>query len=134
MSLDQRQTDRRNGSERRLAISSQAPPTGDGAVVLHDVVAKIDTWLNNCAPNKTEGLLALREDLIARAHMGQAKYGTMLRINNGRRAIVDVYQEVLDALMYSNQARMQGDKTIAASYVELLLELGRQLAAELDQQ
>lgn len=134
MSIDQRQADRRAGSERRLAISSQTPPTGDGAIVLHDVVAKIDQWINNSSTEKTDGLLALREDLLARAQMGQQKYGTMLRINNGRRATVDVYQEVLDAVMYSMQARIEKQPTIAASYVELLLELGRQLAAELDKQ
>jgi hypothetical protein len=48
-----------------------------------------------------------------------------------------LYQELMDALMYSMQARMESAPsraTIASNYVELLLELSRQVAAELDAQ
>lgn len=127
-------TDRRTGTDRRLAIAAQDKPTGNGAVVLHEVLRKIDTWLNNTAAEKTAGLLALRDDLSARAEVGERKYGTMLRINNGRRATVDLYQELMDALMYAQQARMEGNSPVAAGLVELLLELSRQVAAELDKQ
>jgi hypothetical protein len=129
--------DRRNGTDRRLAIAAQATPTGNGAIVLDEVLRKIDNWINNYNPARTAGLLALREDLCARAEVGLRKYGTKLRVNNGRRAVVDLYQELMDALMYSMQARMESAPsraTIASNYVELLLELSRQVAAELDAQ
>lgn len=132
-------------SEKRLAIAAQATPTGDGAIVLDDVIALIDSIgrRENEVGRETgghpayaslfhpAGLLAVREDLIARAEVGALKYGTKLRVNNGRRAIVDMYQEVLDGLMYSQQARKEGDKQ-AGTYVELLLNIAAQIAAELD--
>lgn len=124
--------DRRSGTERRLAASSQTPPTGDGPIVLDYVLDVIEGWEKNTFTEKREGLAQVREDLIARAEMGLKKYGTKLHVNNGRRATVDVYQEVMDALMYSMQAKLEGNRTVAAGYVELFLELARQLAAELD--
>lgn len=126
--------DRRAGSDRRFAINTQGPPQGDGAIVLDSVIEVIDGWLGNVSFDKRSGLAEVREDLIARAEVGEKKYGTKLRVHNGHRANVDVYQEVLDALMYSMQARLEKQDTVAAGYVELLLELARQLAAELDKQ
>lgn len=127
-------------TEKRLAIAAQAAPTGDGAIVLDDVIALIDSigrretgghpaYASLFHPT---GLLAVREDLIARAEVGALKYGTKLRVNNGRRAEVDVYQELLDGLMYAMQARMEGGNKVASNFVELLLNISAQLAAELD--
>lgn len=123
--------DRRTGSERRCSISAQTPPTGTGEIVLDSVIAMIDRWMHNPSGEKRRGLPAVREDLIARAEIGEKKYGTKLRVRNGRRAIVDLYQELLDALMYSMQAKMEGDVE-AGNYVELLLAISAQVAAELD--
>lgn len=36
-------------------------------------------------------------DMRERNEIGKAKYGTPLQANNGRRALVDLYQELLDA-------------------------------------
>jgi len=46
-------------------------------------------------------------DLKQRAKMGEQKYGTPLRLNNGRNALMDLYQEILDALMYCTQLNLQ---------------------------
>lgn len=43
-------------------------------------------------------------DLLARAEMGKAKYGTYLQPCNGRDALMDAYQEALDLCMYLRQA------------------------------
>jgi hypothetical protein len=43
-------------------------------------------------------------DLLARAEMGEQKYGTKLRAHNGRDALIDAYQEALDLVMYLRQA------------------------------
>jgi hypothetical protein len=47
------------------------------------------------------------KDLKARSNMGRAKYGTRLKTNNGRDALMDAYQEILDALMYLKQEIME---------------------------
>jgi hypothetical protein len=42
-------------------------------------------------------------DLQVRADAGESKYGTRLRVWNGRDALIDHYQELLDAAMYVRQ-------------------------------
>lgn len=63
------------------AASPQPDPRGAGDVVL--------------------GLVL--KDLIDRSEMGRSKYGTLLRTGNGRDALWDAYQEVLDLAMYLRQ-------------------------------
>lgn len=43
-------------------------------------------------------------DMIARDQSGRQKYGVPLQTNNGRDALVDLYQEILDAAVYLRQA------------------------------
>jgi hypothetical protein len=73
----------------------------------------------------------LKEDLEARAEMGLKKYGTKLRVKNGRKASVDLYQEVMDGIMYAMQARLEGDHKIGRHF-ETLAQIAAQLAAELN--
>lgn len=42
-------------------------------------------------------------DLEARVEMGRVQYGERLRAHNGRDAMVDLYQELLDACLYARQ-------------------------------
>lgn len=42
-------------------------------------------------------------DVLSRAIAGREKYGTFLQAHNGRSALVDLYQELLDACMYIRQ-------------------------------
>lgn len=44
------------------------------------------------------------EDMRAKDSAGAAKYGTRLQAENGRDALVDVYQELLDSSVYNRQA------------------------------
>ena len=60
---------------------SQPPPTGDGQPITEQVIA----------------------DLRLRSAEGTVKYGTVLRANNGRDALVDAYQEALDLCQYLRQ-------------------------------
>lgn len=55
------------------------------------------------------GRRVLGDDLAARAELGKERYGTYLRSHNGRDALSDLYQELLDAIMYMTQCRMEGD-------------------------
>jgi hypothetical protein len=50
----------------------------------------------------------IANDIETRAQFGEKKYGTRLLTNNGRDVILDLYQELLDALMYSKQAELEG--------------------------
>lgn len=45
----------------------------------------------------------VQQDIERRAQFGEKKYGQRLQPNNGRNALLDVYQEILDAAMYIRQ-------------------------------
>lgn len=47
----------------------------------------------------------LRADMRQRHEIGIARYGTPLRVWNGRDAVIDAYQEALDLVVYTQQAR-----------------------------
>lgn len=52
-------------------------------------------------------LQVVAHDLEARVEMGATKYGARLQTNNGRDAIMDAYQEVLDGINYLKQALLE---------------------------
>jgi hypothetical protein len=113
------------------AATPEPPPTGDGAVVLDALLKKID----ECGMGHAHLFplqARVRADLVARAEFGLKKYGTRLRTNNGRNAITDLYQEVLDAIMYSMQARMEGKHagTLVESFLTLAQLIAKELAAQ----
>jgi ABC-type nitrate/sulfonate/bicarbonate transport system ATPase subunit len=62
-------------------VNQQPSPSGEGKSVTDLVIA----------------------DLQARREGGVKKYGTELKTNNGRIALIDLYQELLDALLYLRQ-------------------------------
>lgn len=57
--------------------------------------------------NVTEALVAA---ILARAEIGAEKYGVRLETHNGRDALVDLFQEQLDAAQYTMQALMEWDE------------------------
>lgn len=114
----------------RMAVSSQTPPTGDGAIVLDAVLQRLAN-MASVSSIQFHPSQMLKDDLEARAEMGLKKYGTKLRINNGRRAIVDLYQEIMDAIMYAMQARLEGDVD-AGKFVEPLIQYGTMIAAHIN--
>ncbi len=122
--------ERRSAADRRQAVDSQTLPTGDSKIVLDAVLAHIAEMVG-CQSISLNGGFALSADLKARAEMGLKKYGTKLRVNNGRRAMVDLYQEVQDALMYAMQCRLEGDD-FGGMYVESFMLYACQIAGELD--
>ena len=54
-------------------------------------------WIRDKVPS------ALFTALHARSELGIRRYGRPLQAYNGRNAVVDLYQEVLDAIMYAGQ-------------------------------
>ncbi len=63
------------------ATRKQPAPEGDGRVVGDMVI----------------------QDIGYRMQMGLQAYGTYLKTSNGRDALVDLYQELLDAVLYLRQ-------------------------------
>lgn len=49
----------------------------------------------------------LEADMRARHELGRKKYGVSLQVTNGRNPLRDAYEEVLDLLAYTQQARMR---------------------------
>jgi hypothetical protein len=47
------------------------------------------------------------EDVQQRAAVGKRKYGVTLRPHNGRNALQDAYEEVLDLAQYLKQALLE---------------------------
>lgn len=73
-------------------------------------------------PGKEEVFPELVKDLESRVHVGIGKYGHPLQTHNGRDAINDAYQEVLDLAMYFKQAIMErkpsNEKTLEEKIVQ----------------
>ena len=68
-------------------------PTGNGIDVAVEVAKDL----------RAVGLENIAEDTEARIRLGEKKYGTRLKANNGRDAMLDLYQEVLDGCNYAKQ-------------------------------
>ena len=56
---------------------------------------------------KKVGFQDIAEDVEARIRIGERKYGKRLQSFNGRDALKDLYDEVLDALNYSKQLELE---------------------------
>jgi hypothetical protein len=64
------------------------------------------TPLHNMAPASWDLVMA---DISKRDKFGLAKYGTRLQPHNGRDALIDVYQELLDAVVYMRSVIYERD-------------------------
>lgn len=63
----------------------------------------------NDAPPIHEAVIA---DPRERAEVGRAQYGTYLQPHNGRDALRDLYEELLDAAQYARQAMVERDAMV----------------------
>lgn len=86
-------------------------PTGDG----------IDVAVEAAKDLRAMGLDHIAEDTEARIRLGEKKYGTRLKSHNGRDAMLDLYQEVLDGVNYSKQLVIENkdDDTFFRCLVDL---------------
>ncbi len=62
-------------------------------------------------------------DMRERDHVGRAKYGTPLQAHNGRDALVDLYQELLDACVYVRQEIAERADAAAAERTRIVEQL-----------
>ena len=71
----------------------------------------MDTLGSRQPPEPTDGgevvVPLVMVDLAARMALGKERYGTELRSHNGRNALLDLYQELLDAVIYCRQLLME---------------------------
>jgi|SRR5208337_1125085 len=94
-----------------IAAQVQPMPTGNG----------IDVAIEAAADLRRMGHPELAEDIEARIRLGEKKYGTRLKSHNGRDAMLDLHQELCDALNYAKQLEIEGreDDTFFRCLVEL---------------
>lgn len=62
--------------------------------------------IKNDAPDIQSQVIA---DIEARRQVGIARYGTALQPHNGRDALRDLYEELIDAAMYTKQLMVERD-------------------------
>src|SRR5271168_1041775 len=67
----------------------------------------IDVAVEVAEELKKASLPDIAEDVEARIRIGEKKYGKRLQSFNGRDALKDLYDEVLDALNYSKQLEIE---------------------------
>ncbi len=79
-----------------IASGEQAVPKGRGLPVFLDVI----------------------KDITERVKVGVERYGEPLKPHNGREALVDLYQELIDAVMYTRQ-RITEENEATDELVEL---------------
>jgi hypothetical protein len=86
-----------------VIIADQPPPVAnDEPAVWPVVIRDIESRCHGGA--STEGLEQLADDARERDRVGRDRYGVPLQLHNGRDALVDAYQECLDAMVYLRQA------------------------------
>jgi hypothetical protein len=51
----------------------------------------------------------VKEDMSKRDKLGIERYGVRLQPHNGRDVLIDLYEELLDALVYTRQAIFERD-------------------------
>jgi hypothetical protein len=100
------------GFEGDIAVAPEPPPVKNDQPAVADMLARVmSQW-----GFREYALIA--QDILKKKEFGVRKYGTPLQPFNGRRPLVDVYQELLDALQYEFQAWYEavqnGEKDLAA--------------------
>jgi hypothetical protein len=81
----------RNGGEDAAKV--QPMPMGNGIDVAVEVAKDL----------RAMGFENIAEDIEARIRLGEKKYRTRLKAHNGRDAMLDLYQEILDGINYARQ-------------------------------
>ena len=90
----------------RVRPGDQALPTAGHKDVSEELLSVIDTLEPGWA--KDTGLIDIvSNDFRARIALGVQRYGHRLQSHNGRDALLDEYQELLDAAHYEMQACLE---------------------------
>lgn len=111
-----------------LALYVQPDPSG-GDVVVSDAVVG---WLTGEMDQNGIAMSRLIDAVLVRKALGVARYGTPLLSHNGRLTIADLAQEILDALVYSQQGSIEYtgyDSDITEFFNETRMIMQRRLVA-----
>ena len=107
MSEDVKRKDR--SGDQPLPVPNDGPSMHD--LVCVDLEAR---WTARLSP----GIVI---DMQVRKQLGLDRYGSLLQAGNGRDALLDLYEELLDAVVYARQVQEErGAKDIGLVYQELL--------------
>jgi hypothetical protein len=90
----------------------------------------VDVAMEVAEELKSRGLGDVADDVEARIRIGERKYGKRLQSYNGRDAVKDLYDEVLDALNYSKQLEIEGKDD--GSFFKRLVALAATVKLRLD--
>lgn len=74
-------------------------------------------------PNAPDCVDLVKADLDIRREQGQKKYGVTLKPFDGNQALVEVYQEMLDAVLYLRQEIYEREKVQDAYTYQLVHDL-----------
>lgn len=111
----------RNHIDDVINPSRQPKPISNEHPYIKDLVIDDIKKLNN-TDEYIHGVIA---DINAKAEIGRSKYGTYLQPFNGRNAIVDLYQELIDAAKYARLALFEdpANNDLRAVYTKLLHQM-----------
>jgi hypothetical protein len=87
-------------TEGGAGIATEPLPVKNDRPYIQDIIINELEQSHFMAP----GLVRIIKDVTKRKEFGIKKYGTGLQAFNGRRPLVDAYQELLDAVIYLRQA------------------------------
>ena len=103
-----------------MKIEDQPPPVANSSKPVWELVI---ADIKNAYDKQTKVLLSgemgkrladiVVADMRDRDRVGRERYGTPLQAHNGRDALVDAYQECLDAVVYLRQAHEEMDRHAA---------------------
>ena len=88
--------------------TGNADSTDVGTAVIEYLTTRALDPENTTQSHRPLYLPEIAKDHESRISFGEKKYGQRLKINNGRNAIMDSYQELLDFLSYAMQAHLEG--------------------------
>lgn len=93
--------------------AQSAPVPNDGPsmhdLVIKDIMSRPVSW--DLSYGRAAYLRqAVADDLLDRKQFGWSKYGVLLQARNGRDALRDLYDELMDAAVYARQRMAEGDE------------------------
>jgi len=91
----------------------QPLPVPNDGPSMHDLAA--DDIRRSHPGGRAPWIGAVMRDLNARKQLGLDRYGSLLQAHNGRDALRDLYEELLDALVYCKQWLEENDEDDAAA-------------------
>jgi hypothetical protein len=101
----------------KTAATPEPPPKTNTNPAIADLV---EMDLSTVFTDEHKFPYRIRTDLRARDATGSLKYGTRLQPFNGRNAINDLYQEVLDGVQYARQALYEEQQKKRATDLDLV--------------